>query len=326
MAYRLLTHCFMAERGMTQSLNQRTLRGPVACVGVGLHTGAKVSLRLMPARPDSGVVLVRTDLPGKPELKAHASNVVDTELATTLGTSSYRIHTVEHVLAALAGLGIDNVRIELDGPEVPIMDGSAAPFAEMIKEARVREQDVPKAFMVIKKNVTVTEGDKHASLGPGRGFRIDCTIDFKHPLISDQTVSLTFSDRTFMREVSGARTFGFLRDVEKLKAMGLAKGGSLENAIVVDDFSILNPEGLRFPDEFVRHKVLDAVGDVALLGLPVIGHLNAYKSGHALNHKLVTRVLADRAHYAVVRARARDVAHYDLHLDELEESLAPSAA
>ena len=311
---------------MTQSLNQRTLKGPVTCAGVGLHTGAKVTMQLLPSRPDTGIVLVRTDLPGKPALKAVAANVIDTALATNLGTAKFRIQTVEHVLAAFAGLGIDNVRIELDGPEVPIMDGSAAPFAALIVEAGVREQDVPKSFMVIKKAVTVKDGDKHATLAPGRGFRVDCTIDFQHPLISDQTVSLKFSDRTFMREVSGARTFGFLRDVEKLKAMGLAQGGSLDNAIVVDDFSILNPEGLRFPDEFVRHKVLDAVGDVSLLGLPVVGHLTAYKSGHALNHKLVTKVLSEKAHYAVVRARARDVAHYDLRLDELEESLAPTAA
>jgi UDP-3-O-[3-hydroxymyristoyl] N-acetylglucosamine deacetylase len=308
------------------SLNQRTLKVPVSCSGVGLHTGANVTLRLMPARPDSGVVLVRTDLPKQPELKALARHVVDTALATTVGDGSMRVHTVEHVLAALAGLGIDNARVELDGPEVPIMDGSAAPFIELIKEAQVREQDVPKSFMVIKKAVSVNDGDKRATLAPGRGLRIDCTIDFKHPLISDQAVSLSFCDSTFVREVSAARTFGFLRDVERLKSMGLAKGGSLANAIVVDDFSILNPEGLRFPDEFVRHKVLDALGDLSLLGLPVIGHLTAYKSGHALNHRLVTKVLADEAHFAVVRARARDVAHYDLRLDELEDALTPSAA
>jgi len=311
---------------MTQSLNQRTLKGPVSCVGVGLHTGAKVTMRLMPARAESGVVFVRTDLAGKPELKARAHHVVDTELATTLGLGAVRVHTVEHVLAALLGLGIDNARVELDGPEVPIMDGSAAPFIGMIKDAGVREQDTPKSFMVIKRAVTVSDGDKQATLAPGRGFRVDCTIDFKHPLISDQAVSIGFTDRAFVREVSSARTFGFLRDVERLKAMGLAQGGSLDNAIVVDDFSILNPEGLRFPDEFVRHKVLDALGDVALLGLPVIGHLTAYKSGHKLNHALVTKVLSEASNYAVVRARARDVAHYDLRLDELEEALTPSAA
>ena len=311
---------------MTQSLNQRTLRRAVSCVGVGLHTGQKVAMRLMPARAETGMVLVRTDLPGKPELRAHAHLVVDTELATTLGSGATRVHTVEHVLAALAGLGIDNVRVELDGPEVPIMDGSAAPFIAMIKEAGVREQDTPKSFMVIKRAVTVSEGDKYATLAPGRGFRVDCTIDFKHPLISDQAVSIGFTDRTFVREVSSARTFGFLRDVEKLKSMGLARGGSLDNAIVVDDFSILNPGGLRFPDEFVRHKVLDALGDMALLGLPVIGHLTAFKSGHKLNHALVSKLLAEPSSYAVVRARARDVAHYDLQLDELEDALTPSAA
>ncbi|MBK7863206.1 MAG: UDP-3-O-acyl-N-acetylglucosamine deacetylase [Archangiaceae bacterium] len=311
---------------MTQSLNQRTLKAPVSCAGVGLHTGAPVTLRLMPARPDTGVVLVRTDPPRKPELQALARHVSATELATTLGQGEAKIHTVEHVLAALAGLGIDNARVELDGPEVPIMDGSAAPFIALIREAGVREQDVPKSFMVIKKAVTVSDGDKRATLGPGRGFRVDCTIDFKHPLISDQTLSLSFCDSTFVREVSSARTFGFLRDVEKLKELGLARGGSLQNAIVVDDFSILNPEGLRFPDEFVRHKMLDALGDLSLLGRPVIGHLTAFKSGHKLNHRLVTQVLSDESNYAVVRARARDVAHYDLRLDELEDALTPSAA
>jgi UDP-3-O-[3-hydroxymyristoyl] N-acetylglucosamine deacetylase len=326
MAYRLLTHCIHGGEGMTQSLNQRTLKAPVTRTGVGLHTGAKVTMRLMPGRPDSGVVLVRTDLNGKPELKACAEHVVDTELCTTLGRGDMRVHTVEHVVAALAGLGIDNARVELDGPEVPIMDGSAAPFIEMIREAGVREQETPKSFVVIKRPVTVRDGEKHATLAPGRGFRIDCTIDFKHPLISDQAVSLAFSDATFVREVSGARTFGFLRDVERLKAAGFARGGSLDNAIVVDDFSILNPEGLRFPDEFVRHKVLDALGDLALLGMPVLGHLSVYKSGHALHHRLITTLLADRASHVVVRARKRDVESYDLRLDELEEALTPSAA
>jgi UDP-3-O-[3-hydroxymyristoyl] N-acetylglucosamine deacetylase len=283
-------------------------------------------MRLMPAAADTGVVLVRCDLAGRPQVAARAENVVATEMATTLGRNGVTVQTVEHVLAALAGLGIDNARIEVDGPEIPIMDGSAAPFIAAIKEAGFREQDTPKSFIVVKRSVTVREGDKHATLAPGRGFRIDCTIDFKHPLISDQAVSVSFSDTTFVREVSSARTFGFLRDVEKLKAAGLAKGGSLDNAIVVDEFSILNPEGLRFPDEFVRHKVLDAVGDVSLLGMPVIGCLTAYKSGHTLNHRLVMTVLEQRAAWAVVRARARDVANYDLRLDELEESLTPSAA
>jgi UDP-3-O-[3-hydroxymyristoyl] N-acetylglucosamine deacetylase len=311
---------------MTESLNQRTLRGPASCSGVGLHTGAKVTLRLLPARPDSGVVFVRTDLREKPVIHARAEHVVDTELATTLGIGSVRVHTVEHVLSALAGLGIDNVRVELDGPEVPIMDGSAAPFIELVREAGVRVQDRPKSFMVIKKPVVVDDGEKRASLMPSKGFKVDCTIDFKHPLISDQAVSLAFADNTFLREIARARTFGFLRDVEKLKSLGLAKGGSLDNAIVVDDFSILNPEGLRFPDEFVRHKVLDAVGDISLLGLPVVGHLSCYKSGHKLNHALVRKVLSDASHYAVLRAQVSEIERHDLDLAELEDALTPTAA
>ncbi len=311
---------------MPESLNQRTLRGPVSCAGIGLHTGTPVSMRFLPARADSGVVLVRTDLRDKPAILAHARNVVDTSaLATTLGEKGIRIQTVEHVLAAFAGMGIDNARVELDGPEVPIMDGSAAAFIDMIREAGVRVQDKPKSFLIIKKPVRVDDGDKHASFAPGRGLSIDCTIDFKHPLICDQAVSLKFSDATFVREVSRARTFGFLRDVERLQALGLAKGGSLDNAIVVDDFSILNPEGLRFPDEFARHKVLDALGDISLLGLSVVGHLSSYKSGHALNHALVKKLLADVSAYSVVRARSAELAE-DLAFDELEDGLTPSAA
>jgi UDP-3-O-[3-hydroxymyristoyl] N-acetylglucosamine deacetylase len=261
----------MTERGTTESLNQRTLRGPAACTGVGLHTGAKVTLRLLPARPDSGVVFVRTDLTDKPAIVARAEHVVDTALATTLGCGDVRVHTVEHLMAALAGLGIDNARVELDGPEVPIMDGSATAFIAAILEAGIRVQEQPKSFLVIRRPIVVEDGEKRAALVPGRGFKVDCTIDFSHPLIHDQAVSISFSDRAFLREVAPARTFGFLRDVDKLKAHGLAKGGSLDNAIVVDDFSILNPEGLRFPDEFVRHKVLDALGDISLLGMPVLG-------------------------------------------------------
>jgi UDP-3-O-[3-hydroxymyristoyl] N-acetylglucosamine deacetylase len=261
-------------------------------------------MRLLPALPDSGVTLVRTDLPGKPSIAARAENVVDSELATTLGTAEARVQTVEHLLAALFGSGIDNARVELDGPELPIMDGSAQPFMALIREAGVRLQDEPRSFIVVKRPVTVSEGDRKVTLAPGRGLHIDCTIDFKHPLISDQSVSFSVGDgAAFEREVSTARTFGFLRDVERLKRAGLARGGSLSNAIVVDEFSILNPEGLRFPDEFVRHKVLDALGDLALLGRPVVGHLTCYKSGHSLHHALVKRLLSDAGSYAVVRER-----------------------
>jgi UDP-3-O-[3-hydroxymyristoyl] N-acetylglucosamine deacetylase len=309
-----------------KSFNQRTLKRPVALDGVGLHSGSTVHLRLMPAREDHGIVFTRVDLPGKPSLPARCEYVVDTSLATTLGQGPVKIATVEHLLAALAGLGIDNCRIEVDGPEVPIMDGSAEPFAAAVLEAGIRVQEAPKSMLVIRKPVIVRDGDKRAALMPSKRFQIDCTIDFEHPLIADQRVKVAFDDQTFAKEVAKARTFGFLRDVEKLKKMGLAKGGSLDNAIVVDEFSILNPEGLRFPDEFVRHKLLDALGDVSLLGFPVVGQLSVFKSGHALNHQLVKRVLADPSNYEVVPARARDVAELDLAMADLKGMLAPTAA
>lgn len=311
---------------MSTSFCQRTLAGTISCNGIGLHTGAAVNLTLRPAPPGHGVVFVRTDLPSPVSVPARAEHVVDTALATTLGRSGVKIGTVEHVLAALSGLGVDNARIELDGPEVPIMDGSAAPFAYLIRTAGIRIQDEPKSFLVIKKPVSVIEGDKEASFRPSTRFRIDCTIDFRHPLISDQSFAMEFSDRAFTREIARARTFGFLRDVEMLQKVGLAKGGSLDNAIVVDEFAILNPDGLRFPDEFVRHKVLDAMGDLALFGYPVIGHLTVIKAGHALHHRLLLKVLEDASQYVVVRARRREVEGLDLRLPDLNEIFEPSLA
>jgi UDP-3-O-[3-hydroxymyristoyl] N-acetylglucosamine deacetylase len=308
------------------SFQQRTLRRVIQCQGTGLHSGAPVTLTLRPAPANHGIVFVRTDAPEPVVIPAQSQYVVDTSLATTLGKGSMRIGTVEHLLAALSGLGIDNARLELDGPEVPIMDGSAAPFAYLIRTAGIRVQDEPKSFLVVKKAVAVQDGDKEATLSPANTFKIDCTIDFRHPLISDQSFQMSFSDRAFTREISRARTFGFLRDVEMLKTMGLAKGGSLENAIVIDEFSILNPDGLRFPDEFVRHKVLDAMGDVSLFGRPVIGHLRVMKSGHALNHRLVQKVLSDPSNYVIVRARKREVERLDLRLPDLTGALEPVAA
>lgn len=308
------------------SFNQRTLKVPTRCQGVGLHSGSVVNLRMVPAPVNHGIVFVRTDLPRKVLIPATAENVVDTTLATTLGRDRVRVGTVEHLMAALAGLGIDNLRIEVDGPEVPIMDGSAAPFAFLLRTAGIRVQDEPKSFLVVKKTVSIFEGEKEATLSPARSFRIDCRVDFKHPLISDQGYQLEFSDRTFYREIARARTFGFLKDVEELKRAGLARGGSLENAIVVDEFSIVNPEGLRFADEFVRHKILDAMGDVSLFGRPVIGHLRVHRSGHAMNHRLVQKVLADESQYEVVRARAREVEKLELTLPDLAHSLEPIVA
>jgi UDP-3-O-[3-hydroxymyristoyl] N-acetylglucosamine deacetylase len=310
----------------SRSFQQRTLSRTVTVEGVGLHSGAPVTLRLVPAPVNHGLVFVRSDLAHKPQIPVQSGFVTDTALATTLGADGAKVSTVEHLLAALSGLGIDNLRIEVDGPEIPIMDGSAAPFAHRIAEVGVRQQGEAKAFLVIKRTVTVTDGDKFASFSPAKRFRIDCTIDFKHPLISDQQFTLEFSDRSFVKDVASARTFGFLRDVDKLRSMGLARGGSLDNAVVVDDFSILNPEGLRYPDEFVRHKLLDALGDVALLGRPVIGALTVFKTGHALNQKLVAKVLSDPANYEVVRARGADVRHHELELSDLEGILAPTAA
>ena len=291
---------------------QRTFKQRATIQGVGLHSGAKVRLTLAPAQADSGIVFVRTDLKPSVEIAAVAANVVDTTMNTSLGSGGVRIGTVEHLLAALAGCGIDNARIEVEGPEIPIVDGSSDPFVQLVRDAGVHEQRAARKFLLVRKTVLVSDGDKLARLSPrprGR-FSIDYTIDFQHPLISDQSYHVEVSEKTFQKEISRARTFGFKRDVERLHRAGLARGGSLDNAVVVDDFNILNPEGLRFPDEFVRHKILDALGDLSLLGMPIIGHLTAVKSGHALNHQLVRKVLAAGAEACeVVQPRAADELH-----------------
>jgi UDP-3-O-[3-hydroxymyristoyl] N-acetylglucosamine deacetylase len=280
-----------------------------------------VTLTLRPAPAGHGVVFHRVDLAGSPGIPATAAHVVDTALATTLAKGEARVGTVEHVLAALSGLGIDNVRIEVDGPEVPILDGSSGPFLYLVRSAGIRILEEPKSFVVIRRPVVLREGDREASLSPCDRLRVDCAIDFHHPLVPGQSLSIDFSSSSFTREIARARTFGFLKDVEQMKSAGLARGGSLENAIVVDEFSILNPEGLRYPDEFVRHKTLDALGDLALFGHPVIGHLRVKKSGHALHHRLVSRVMADTSAYAVVRARRRELERLDLRVPDLALAL-----
>lgn len=296
-------------------LCQRTLREKVSCTGIGLHSGAKITLSLHPAPANTGIRFVRVDLSPEVEIPALSDHVVDTTMATTIGEGEARIGTIEHLMAALSGLGIDNCRVELDGPEVPIMDGSAAPFVYLIQSAGIELQREMKRFLVIRKPVSVKEGDKEARFVPAPQLSISFTIDFDHPLIANQSFRMDFSDRFFDREIARARTFGFYEEVETLKRMGLAKGGSLDNAIVVDDFSILNPDGLRFPDEFVRHKILDSIGDISLFGMPVIGHLQAFKSGHMLNHKLVTKVLADAASYEIVEAEERtDLERLDIRI------------
>lgn len=282
--------------------NQRTVAKRVSCMGVGLHSGKPATLTLAPAPADAGVSFVRMDV--GVEIPARSDRVVDTTLSTSLGEGVTRIATVEHVMAALHGMGIDNCRVEVDGPEVPILDGSAAPFVCLIHEAGIRQLPAGKRYLIMEQPVELRDGDKLARLEPADHFSVDFVADFNHPLITNQPFRVTLSDRTFEREVARARTFCFLKDIERMQAMGLARGGSLENAIVVDEFSILNPEGLRFPDEFARHKVLDAVGDLALFGVPVVGHLTAVKSGHAMNQALVRKVLADAASHRVVRVSA----------------------
>jgi len=285
---------------MNPTWNQRTVAKRVTCTGVGLHSGKPASLTLAPAPADSGITFVRMDL--GVEIAARNEHVLDTMLSTTIGVGQARVATVEHVLAALAGMGVDNCRVEVEGPEIPILDGSAAPFVALIQEAGTRPLKAGRRFLVMEKAVEVRDGDKLARLEPADGFTVDFRADFNHPLITNQPLRLAVNERTFEREVARARTFCFRRDIERMQAAGLAKGGSLENAIVVDEFAILNPEGLRFPDEFVRHKVLDAIGDLALCGMAVVGALVAVKSGHAMNQALVRKVLADPTSHRVVQA------------------------
>jgi UDP-3-O-[3-hydroxymyristoyl] N-acetylglucosamine deacetylase len=282
--------------------NQRTVAKRVSCTGIGLHSGAPVTLTLAPAPAGAGIAFVRMDL--GVEIPARHDLVVDTQLSTSLAVGNVRVSTVEHVLSALHGMGIDNCRVEVDGPEIPILDGSAAPFVALVNQAGLKAQKAAKHFLLITQPVEVRDGDKLARLDPADRFSVSFTADFGHPLITNQGFQVTVSDRAYEREVARARTFCFRKDIEQMQSMGLARGGSLENAIVVDEYSILNPEGLRWPDEFARHKVLDAIGDLALLGRPLLGALTAVKSGHALNQALVKRVLADPGCHRVVQVSA----------------------
>ncbi|MFH1757256.1 MAG: UDP-3-O-acyl-N-acetylglucosamine deacetylase [Pseudomonadota bacterium] len=275
-------------------LYQTTVLNKVECSGIGLHTGIPCNLTIRPSAPDSGIVFIRKDLPQNVRIKAHIENVVDATLATTLGIDGVKVSTVEHLMAAFAGLGIDNAEIEMNAAEVPIMDGSAEPFNALLKRAGIQLQDKVKKFVIIKRPVTVTEEDRQATLLPSNDFKISYTIDFKHPLISNQYYLIQISNGNFEREICRARTFGFLRDYEMLKARGFARGGSLENAVVIDESKVINEGGLRFTDEFVRHKILDSIGDLWLLGAQVIGHFIGYKSGHTLNHKLIHKLLAHK--------------------------------
>ncbi len=274
-------------------IRQRTLKNTIRATGVGLHSGQKVYLTLKPAPVDSGIVFCRTDLDPAVEIPARAENVGETMLSTTLVKDGVKVATVEHLLSAMAGLGIDNCRVELSAEEVPIMDGSAGPFVFLIQSAGIAEQSSAKKFIQITKEVTVEEDGKRATFLPFEGFKVGFTIDFDHPVFKNrsQVASIDFSSTSFVKEVSRARTFGFMRDIERLRSMNLALGGSVDNAIVVDEYKVLNEDGLRYEDEFVKHKILDAIGDLYLLGNSLIGEFKGHKSGHDLNNKLLHKLM-----------------------------------
>jgi UDP-3-O-[3-hydroxymyristoyl] N-acetylglucosamine deacetylase len=280
-------------------MRQRTIRERVRTVGVGLHSGERVELTLRPALPDTGIVFHRVDLEPPVSLAARADSVNDTRMASTLsaqapGAETVRVATVEHLMSALAGLGIDNLHVDVDAAEIPILDGSSASFVYLLRSAGILEQSAPKRFIRVTAPVEVREGDKFARLEPHFGFRLDFSISFGHPAIdaTGQRIVVDFAERSYTREVARARTFGFMRDVEALRSNGLAKGGNLGNAIVMDEYRVLNDEGLRIDDEFAMHKVLDAIGDLYLVGHPLLAGYVAHKSGHALNNLLLRELLA----------------------------------
>lgn len=283
-------------------VRQRTLKKAISATGVGLHNGEKVTLTLRPAEADTGIVFKRVDLPTPNTIQATPEVVHDTRMCSALQVGGVRVATVEHVMSAIAGLGVDNILIEVDASEIPIMDGSAGPFVYLLQEAGIVEQDAPKKFIRVKKKVEVIEGDKWVRFEPYHGFKIDFTIDFNHPVFehSGKNVTIDFAFDSYIQEISRARTFGFMHEVEFLRSNGLARGGSLDNAIVLDEYRVLNDDGLRYDDEFVKHKTLDAIGDLYMLGHPILGAFYAYKSGHALNNQLLRALLKDDANWEFV--------------------------
>jgi UDP-3-O-[3-hydroxymyristoyl] N-acetylglucosamine deacetylase len=275
--------------------NQRTVAKPVKFSGIGMHSGKPVNVCINPAPINHGVKFQRIDLPDRPTISAHFKMVVDTSLATVIGYNGSIVSTVEHLMASFAGLSIDNALVEIDTYEVPIMDGSAGPFTSMIKSAGIIDQESPKYFFIVKDAIELTEDGKSVELRPAETFKITCSIDFDHPLVKKQSLSIDVSNQVFEHEICRARTFGFIQDIEYLKRYGLAQGGSLDNAIVIDENEILNQEGLRYPDEFVRHKILDCIGDFSLLGMPILGHVILHKSGHAFNHAFLNKFLEQKS-------------------------------
>jgi UDP-3-O-[3-hydroxymyristoyl] N-acetylglucosamine deacetylase len=275
--------------------NQQTVRNPVTCSGVGVHSGKTVNLTIKPAPVNQGIRFVRTDLPGKPGVTAHFNNVVDTSLATVIGAEGCIVSTIEHLMAGFVGLSIDNATVEVDAYELPIMDGSAGPFTRLIKSAgTVAQTEGHKCYFKVNQPISLSENGKSVTIHPADEFRLTCTIIYDHPLIGSQTCDFVIGRETFEKEICAARTFGFLHEVEMMKRYGLARGGSLDNAVVIDGDRVLNEGGLRFPDEFVRHKALDCLGDFSLIGMPILGHVVADKSGHAFNHAFLEKFFAEK--------------------------------
>ena len=283
-------------------IKQRTIKKSIKTTGIGLHSGEKVYLTLKPAPVDHGIQFVRSDLRASLPIKVGVSPVTNTQLATSLANDSAKVSTVEHLMSAFAGLGIDNVLVEVSAVEIPIMDGSSAPFIYLIQSAGIAEQDKAKKFVVIKDTTMVTDGDKWAKFEPYNGYQLNFRIDFNHPVLNrtNPEYTLDFSAKTYIKEISRARTFGFMRDLDLLRENNLALGGSLDNAIVVDDYRILNEDGLRYQDEFVRHKILDAVGDLYQIGYPIIGRFSGFKAGHGLNNLLIRKLMETPSAYEIV--------------------------
>lgn len=289
-------------------MRQTTIAKKVHNVGIGLHKGEPIKLTLEPLEAGSGIVFYRSDL--GISFKAEPKNVINTQMATVVGSEKGYISTIEHLMSAINAYGIDNIRIIVDANEIPVMDGSSASFCMLLDEAGVRELDANKKALIIKRAVEIREGDKLVRLSPSKSPKFDYTIKFSHPLIGTQHHVFEFSKKSYLKEISRARTFGFLKDVQALRSMGLALGGSLENAVVIDENKILNPEGLRFENEFVRHKILDAIGDLALVGAPILGDYTAFAGSHDLNHKLTLAVLADAKNFELVDLTAEVVREY----------------
>jgi UDP-3-O-[3-hydroxymyristoyl] N-acetylglucosamine deacetylase len=283
-------------------LKQRTIKQIVKTVGIGVHSGRKVDLTLRPAAPDTGIVFSRVDLPTPVDIPASAMSIGDTRLASVLQKDGARVSTIEHLMSACAGLGVDNLYVDVTAEEIPIMDGSAASFVFLIQSAGIEEQNAPKKFVKVTKPVEIRDGDKFARLDPYFGFKLKFTIDFRHPAVdkTGQSLVVDFANTSYVREIARARTFGFAHEVEMMRELGLARGGSMDNAIVLDEYRILNNDGLRYDDEFVKHKMLDAIGDLYVIGHPLLASYDAYKSGHGLNNQLLRELLAHEDSYEIV--------------------------